>query len=175
MAVPLERRVQNGAAMRGANTSAHWCAPALALALAGCVGPVRPATLVDMRHLSSDPQERSEQIESSQVRAGPQDRAGVSPAAQKAETIAATAAAALGILFSGSKTVLIGAGGSFDENRLVDPLAAQREGAADRSGRGAAEEGAGAEADADEGTGELEETDPGELVPWIRLRPDPDR
>jgi hypothetical protein len=131
---------------------------ALAFGLAACGGgQVAPTTLLDMRSLPDDSQRRSELLDSTQTRPGPENGKSVTPKERQVETVAASAAAVLGMFFSHSPNVLLGAGTSIDENRVFDPCATSTK----SSGSGAR----GKDGDADE----TETVPASQLVPWVRL------
>lgn len=147
--------------MSGAHlrTSLWLSAPVLAVALGlGCSRSVAPAALVDMRSLPEDPQKRNQLLDSAAVRPGPENRKPLPAKLHQVETGAATAAAILGMIFSKSPNVLLGAGGPIDENQLFDPSSRQaRPGAKSKA------------ADAEQG--EDPAIDANQLVPWVRLGP----
>jgi hypothetical protein len=72
--------------------------------LGGCVGgsrpDVRPVMMPSLAELPSDPTERQAILESSEVVAEPEQRPGMTRKEFEAETVAATAAAILGTIFS---------------------------------------------------------------------------
>jgi len=133
----------------------------------GCAGRAQPTTMRMLETLPDDPVERSEQVDSTQARPGPEQRKGMSSKMRQVETAAATAAAILGSIFSTSPNVLIGVSAPVDENLLFDPTyreKAERMKKRDEDGDGKPD----GEADGDDGTPGY---DPNQLVPWIRLTP----
>ena len=92
---------------------------AIALMLAGCAGPVRPAVTPTLSSLPSDPQERGQVLDSAARRPGPESRKPLAPTQQKIVTAAASAASLLGFLFSTSANTTIGLAAPFEENELA--------------------------------------------------------
>jgi hypothetical protein len=130
------------------------------LALGACAGSPRPTTMRTLSSLSSDPQERNEELASSQARPGPENRPGQTKKEARVETAAATAAAIIGTLFSHSPSVVVGVGAPVDENLLVGAPPA------------GAPAGGKRDDDKDEKRPATEPTDAGALVPWVRIAPD---
>ena len=131
------------------------CASALLLALGFCLGcsqNLTPAALLDMRGLPDDADRRNERLDKAAARPAPENRKPENGKVRKAVTIAASAAAVLGMIFSSSPNILLGGGSSFDENQLLDP----QESRAARKKK-----------PADEG----DPVDATQLVPWVKLGP----
>ena len=126
-----------------------------AVGLLGCSQSVTPAALLDMRGLPDDAQRRNERLDKAAARPAAENSKPLPPKARQAETLAAPAAAIIGSIFSSSPNVLLGAGTSFDETPLFDPQASS----ASRKKKAAEEADAGP-------------IDAGQLVPWVKLRPD---
>lgn len=118
-----------------------------------CAGSAQPTT---MRLLSSLPVDREKahaQMDSATARPGDEGtRKPLPPKARKAETIAATAAAILGQMFSTSENVILGVGSRMEETNLVPGTRATVT-------REAPDDGA------------VPYRDANELVPWLRLTP----
>ena len=96
-------------------------ASALMLAIAlvtGCWRSTMPATLLDMRGLPDDADRRNERLDKAAARPGPEQRKPLPDKMRKVETVAASAAAVIGVIFSSSPNVLLGGGTSFDENEI---------------------------------------------------------
>jgi len=132
------------------------------MALVACSPSVAPAVMMDLRSLPVEPERRNAVLESTAVRPGPETRKPLPGKLQQVETAAASAAAVLGMLFSTSPNVLLGAGMPIDENQIVAP------------GSG---EVAGGEppAEGEQAAGKTDPIDTSQLVPWVRLHPvDPD-
>ncbi|HWM87020.1 MAG TPA: hypothetical protein VNO33_14300 [Kofleriaceae bacterium] len=110
-----------------------------------------------MRSLPDDAQRRNERLDKAAARPAPENRKPVPSKLYKAETAAATAAAVLGMIFSSSPNVLLGAGGSIDENQLFAPGTI----APSRRGESRARDEA-----------EPDPVDASQLVPWVKLRPE---
>lgn len=92
----------------------------LALVLAGCAGPLRPTVGPTVSSLPDQPETREELLASVAARPGPET--GRSSAnAEKVETVGATLAAFMGMLFSSPENTFIGLAIPFEENRLVAP------------------------------------------------------
>jgi hypothetical protein len=89
-----------------------------------CAGPIQPMAAPTLSALPDDPQERTNALDSAAARRGPEHMAKPSKRLRQVETAAATAAGILGILFSESANVCIGAGAPIDENLIGDPLEA---------------------------------------------------
>jgi len=115
-----------------------------------------------MTSLPDDRQKRNELLDSAQARPAPENQKQKTAKEQRVETTAATFAALMGILFSTSDNVMLGAGTPIDENQLVDPSQRER-----KSGKN--------ESDGDDEDGERLEYDATQLVPWLRLVPPPPR
>jgi hypothetical protein len=129
-----------------------------AAALGACAGSATPTTMARLDSLPGEHVAREQRLESTSARPGPETTKGKSTRWRQAETVAATAAAVVGSLFSTTKTVTIGAAMSIDENELVDPSYGERGGGK-----------------AKKGTAEPETYDAGTLTPWVRLRrPEPE-
>jgi hypothetical protein len=128
----------------------------LAIALAaGCWRSATPATLLDMGGLPDDADRRNERLDKAAARPGPEQRKPLPDKMQKVETVAASAAAVLGMIFSTSPNVLLGGGTSFDENEIFFPQ---------ESGSTRAKK-----------PPEPEPVDASQLVPWVKLRPDEEK
>ena len=79
------------------------------------------AVMPNMTELPGDPGKRDAVMNQSNARPGPEhSRQQLSPKLRRVETTAATAAAILGDIFSTTKNVVFGTGGSFDENAFID-------------------------------------------------------
>ncbi|MGE0549263.1 MAG: hypothetical protein AB7O24_23265 [Kofleriaceae bacterium] len=115
----------------------------------GCGSPVRPTVLPTVDSLPDDQQRRDERLESIAVRPGPETRPRLAPKLDAAETVAATAAALLGMAYSRSSNVELGF-----EFVVVEP-------GGDPGQRGAASANG---ANAPEPT-----PNPNALVPWVNL------
>jgi hypothetical protein len=79
----------------------------LALALAGCAGPIRPAVGPALSSLPDEPGEREEQLASAAARPSPETGRSLSEA-QRAEGAAAGLAAFLGMIFSSTPNAFVG-------------------------------------------------------------------
>lgn len=131
-----------------------------------CAGSMRPAVIPNLSELPhDDPVKRNAVLDSAHAEPGPEHKP-TSKKAQKAETYAATAAAALGFIFSSHKNVTIGVQAPVDENRLFEKPRKLPPSAGTGSGSG---EGSGSAAPP------AEPVDSTELVPWIQLAPRPVR
>lgn len=128
----------------------------LAVALgSGCFATdanMKPALLPNLRELPSESQERNEYLESTKVRA-PENKKPLTGKARQVETAAATAAAVLGMFFSKTSNVLMGAGMTFGGSAAV-----RMPGDRDADGDGA-----------DDDLPPPDEVQAGELVPWVKL------
>jgi hypothetical protein len=113
---------------------------------------MRPAVIPKLSELPADSGRRDAVLDSSITTPGPEQRPGQTKMQKRAETVAATAAAAIGLLFSSSKNVTLGGASNFDENRLFEDREQPRR-----------EENEQREAPA---TAPVE---PMKLVPWVRL------
>lgn len=89
----------------------------LALALAGCAGPMRPGAGPTVSSLPDDPGKRDRVLQSAEVPS--ESRRSGSEA--EPETVAATFAAFLGVFFSAGANAFVGLAVPIDENRLVAP------------------------------------------------------
>ncbi len=131
---------------------------ATALAASACIGS--PAVLRSMTSLPDDHEKQHEQNASALARPG--DRADIrKPLTGKlkgVETAAASVAALIGMFYSTSPNVLMGAETRFEEMLLFDPNLSQRP-------HGGSEKGD----DKDKAAPPV--IDSGQLVPWIHLPP----
>lgn len=128
----------------------------LAVALAaGCSQSVSPAAMLDMRGLPDDAERRNERLDKAAARPAPENRKPVPDKVRKAETVVASAAAVLGMIFSKSPNVLLGGGTSFDENEIFFPR--------ESGGTGAKR------------PPEPEPVDASQLVPWVKLGPEEEK
>jgi len=119
--------------MTGRSGTRSACAtdmrPLMALLLfGGCVaaGPKstsRPGVMPMLSELPGDATKRDAVLDSANTTAGPEQRKGMTTKERKAETVAATAAAILGGMFSSTQSVTIGSASQFDENELIAPQA----------------------------------------------------
>jgi len=131
---------------------------AVVILLGACGGSVgmpfrSPAVIPKMSELPADAQRRNDVIDGAAARPTPEQRHGQTAKERKFETRAATAAAILGMWFSKSSNVTLGAGGTFDEGSIVDSHATS-----------SGEKKSTAPA--------AEPIDSKQLVPWIQLTPD---
>ena len=125
---------------------------AILLAMLGaCAGQATPTTMARLDSLPDEHVAREQRLESTEARPGPETKKPKTKEWRQAETAAATAAAIVGSLFSTTKTVTIGVSQPFDENKILDPHAAE----------GVHESGT-----EDEPT----TYDPNQLTPWVQLR-----
>jgi hypothetical protein len=136
----------------------------MALFLAACAGPVKPAAIPNLTELPSDPQEQAEVLDSANQRPAPETRKPLSPKARQVETAAATAAALIGFFLSSSPNVMIGVASPIDENLLIDPQHPKKK------GRSPAADEDKPKGDQDASAGDAKP--PENLVPWIRVRPE---
>jgi hypothetical protein len=121
---------------------------------AACAGHATPTTMARLDSLPGEHVAREQRLESTEARPGPESKKPKTREWRQAETAAATAAAIVGSIFSTTKTVTIGVSESFDENKILDPHAA---------------EGVHESSDKEE----PETYDPNQLTPWVRLgKPD---
>lgn len=121
--------------------------------------------MVDLRALPDDQNRRNEALDRAAARPGPETRKPLPGKLHTVETGAATAAAVLGMLFSTSSNVLLGASAPIEENALVDPNAAQRP----VGTRGAGDKGEDGESDAEDKAPPADTVDASHLVPWVEL------
>lgn len=122
---------------------------------AACAGPIRPVVINKLSELPGDAQKRDAVLDSAQAQPGPEQRSKLPPKLKTAETVAATAAAVIGTLFSKTKNVTLGSGGAFEETLLFERKQRTRR----------AEETESAPPPPPE-----EPIDGATLVPWVRLR-----
>lgn len=128
---------------------------------AACAGPMRPAVINKLSELPAEPERRDAVLDSAQVQPGP-ERKPASPKARKVETAAATAAAWIGLLFSKTQNVTMGAAAPVDENLLVEPKRkAKREAKP-------ADDNDAEDTEREPAPAELPE-EPASLVPWVRF------
>lgn len=126
------------------------------IALTGaCAGPIRPVLINQLSELPGDAQKRDAVLDSAQAQPGPEQRSRLPPKLKKVETVAATAAAALGILLSKTRNVTLGSGGAFEETLLFERKKQPRRKADSESTPPPPPE---------------EPIDGATLVPWVRLR-----
>lgn len=93
----------------------------LALVVAGCAGTPRPTVVPAVSSLPDEPEEREERLASAAAR--PSVETGpASAGVERADTVAATLAAFLGMIFSTTENALVGIVVPIDENRLVAPM-----------------------------------------------------
>lgn len=119
----------------------------------GCISSsIRPAVIPKLSELPADSGRRDAVLDGSVTTPGAEQRRGMTKKERKVESAAATAAAALGLLFSKSSNVTLGGAGNFDENRLFEDREQPR--------REASEQPKETVAPA---------VNPLELVPWVRL------
>ena len=129
-----------------------------------CAGSMRPAVIPNLSELPhDDPVKRNAVLDSAHAEPGPEQKPKAKKA-QKAETYAATAAAALGLIFSSHKNVTIGVQAPVDENRLFE-----------KPRKLPAGQGAGSGSGEGSGSGSAAPAEPVDstLVPWIQLAPRP--
>ena len=102
------------------------CLALLALLSAtACAGPVRPAASSTLSAVPDAPEEKAEHLENRTQRPTAESRQSLSETERKVETAAATAAAIIGIIFSESPNVVVGAEAPFDENKIIDVKSAR--------------------------------------------------
>ena len=89
----------------------------------GSNGASRPGVLPMLSELPADSTKRDAVLDSANTTAGPEHRKGMTTKERKAETIAATAAAILGEMFSSTKSVTLGTATQFEENQPIAPHA----------------------------------------------------
>lgn len=133
-------------------------APLALAAMTGCFAgttDTMPVAMPNLRSLPSESDRRNEYLESTKVRA-PEHKKPLTGKARQIETAAATAAAVLGIFFSKSSNVLLGAGTTFGGSAAV-----RMPGERDADGDGA-----------DDDLPPPDEVDAGKLVPWVKLPAD---
>jgi hypothetical protein len=93
----------------------------LALALAGCVGQIRPTIGSALSSLPDEPEKREERLASATAGADVETRRASSAKIKKTETVAVSLAAFLGMLLSTTESALVGFVIPIDENWLVAP------------------------------------------------------
>ncbi len=91
----------------------------LALGCGGKAGKSEMSAYPSLSSLEDDPIQRNEQLDSANQRPGPEQQANKSEGQLKAETVAATAAAIIGSMFSTSQNAVIGVRSSFEETPLI--------------------------------------------------------
>jgi len=112
------------------------------------------AVMPNMTELPGDPGKRDAVLNQSNARPDPEhSRQHLSPKLRRVETTAATAAAIIGDIFSTTKNVVFGTGGSFDENAIID---GQPQPVPQPVHQPASDDGA-------------KDYDSGQLVPWVKL------
>lgn len=126
----------------------------LVLCLSCAAGSPQPTTMRLLSSLPVDRERAHEQMDSATVRPSAESRRPLPPKVRQAETIAATAAALLGTLFSTSENVVLGVGGPVEETNLVPGTRAT-----------VTHEPSGGEPPP--------YGDANALVPWLRLTPPP--
>lgn len=89
----------------------------LALLLAGCAGPIRPAVGPALSSLPDEPAEREEHLASAAARRGP-ETGRTSSEARQVESAAAGFAAFLGMIFSTTTNAFVGFAVPIDETRV---------------------------------------------------------
>lgn len=139
----------------GATRATAALSLAIALGSAGCFATdanMKPALMPNLRELPSESERRNEYLESTKVRA-PENRKPLTGKARQVETAAATAAAVLGMFFSKTSNVLMGAGMSFGGSATV-----RMPGQEDADGDGV-----------DDDLPPPDEVDAASLVPWVKL------
>jgi hypothetical protein len=119
--------------------------------LGGCAGQATPTTMARLDSLPAEHVAREQRLESTSARPGPETKKPKTKEFRQAETVAATAAAIVGSIFSTTKTVTIGVSQPFDENKILDPHAAE----------GVHESGA---------EDQPVTYDPNQLTPWVQLK-----
>lgn len=107
---------------RAAPTSPVMRLLAIAVVLStGCISStIRPAVIPKLSELPAESGRRDAVLDSGVTTAGPEQRRGMTKKQRAVESAAATAAAAIGLLFSKSSNVTLGGAGNFDENRLFE-------------------------------------------------------
>ena len=129
---------------------------------------MRPAVIPKLSELpvQEDPDRSKAVLASAHAEPGPEQRP-VSKKAHKVETVAATAAALIGLLFSKTQNVTLGGASVIDENSLGEKRKQKRKpGQAKQNGK--AEDGEGGEDDAKVRPPEPVDSDT--LIPWVRLK-----
>jgi hypothetical protein len=136
--------------------------PSAIAILSACAGPVRPAVMQNMENLPTDPQRRSEQLDSQAATPSAESRKKMSPRMRATETAAATAAALIGAMFSSAVPgsdgpgFLFGAAAPTEEMQLLEDKPKKKDAKKDRDAP---------DGDAPEGDGKP-------LVPWIKIEPE---
>jgi hypothetical protein len=90
-----------------------------ALLVSACAGPVRPVATSTLSAVPDAPEERGEHLETRAMRPSAESRQSLSPTERKVETAAATAAAIIGVFFSGSPNAVVGVEAPFEENKIL--------------------------------------------------------
>jgi hypothetical protein len=122
---------------------------------AACAGSMRPAVIPKLSELPTEREQRNGILDQSHAEPGPEQKP-ASKRARKVETAAATAAAVIGVLFSKTSNVTLGAASIIDENALFERKRKRKTDA--KTG----------DDDKDEAPAEPA-VDTGTLVPWVRL------
>ena len=119
-----------------------------------CAGSTQPTTMRLLDSLPVDRERAHEHMDSAVARPDAETRRPLPPKARQVETVAATAAALIGSMFSTSANAIIGVGGPVEETRLVPSTRATVTHEAPKDAP-------------------PEYDDANELVPWLRLAPPP--
>jgi hypothetical protein len=127
---------------------------------AACAGSMRPAVIPKLSELPTEREQRNGILDQSHAEPSAEQQP-VSKKARKVETAAATAAAVIGVLFSKSSNVTLGAASAIDENALFERRQQRK--------RTQAKDGD----DDNEATPAEPDVDTGTLVPWVRLDSEP--
>jgi hypothetical protein len=129
---------------------------ALILVLAACAGPVRPGLMPKLSELPAEPDKRDAVLDASMKEPTPEQKKPLPKKWQTVETVAATAAAVVGLIFSKTKTVTLGGKVGFDETMSKPIKHEQRD-------------------EAKKPDEPVQAEPPTDLVPWVRLdgRPQP--
>ncbi len=136
------------------------------LLCAACGGSMRPAVIPKLSELPVEPERRNGILDSAHAEPGPENQP-VSKKARKAETMAATAAAIIGTMFSKTENVTLGGASVIDENLLFDDEPKRKQPAG--QGEKPAGQGEKPAEPAAPGAPRDDEREPGALVPWVRL------
>jgi len=137
------------------NAAARDVRALLLIICTACAGSMRPAVIPKLSELPTEREQRNGILDQSHAEPGPEQKP-VSKKMRKAETAAATADAVIGVLFSKSANVTLGASSAIDENALFEPKQKRKQKGEQGEGE---QDAAPAEPAVDTGT----------LVPWIRL------
>jgi hypothetical protein len=119
-------------------------------AAAGGDGKSRPGVMPLLSELPGDAEKRDAILDQSNQVAGPEQRKGMTTKERKTETMAATAAAIIGNMFSKTSNVTIGTATMFDETGSSSRRPAKTESKPDDK--------------------PALDVDSSELVPWVRLK-----